>query len=317
MDAKRCRGNGLVEVITPIQPQSAEAASGMIEQRSRGMAKLGARGVGPAVDDQSDAYKSLLVSEQSRKAGAASIWNEEKQELEVYFARSLFLGSEAAVLSYDSFSVLIRSILRRICGVPCVCVIDDFMMAVKAGLEREIALLISEIFAELRVVFNPPKTRHGRRVDWCGVDYDCSLAGRLKLRLTERRRLALLNQFDTALGSGEMSMQELQKLTGRLEAVSLIMRGRTGRPFLAPLHAKLGAGVYDRRIGERMRRAMLWWQKIVVKEKTMAEWDLLQSRERRVVVWTGATRTGRGMFFAYVGKEGSEAIQCGWVEEDE
>lgn len=319
IDAKRGRINDLVEVWSPIQTDGAEDIIQTCVEVKRALAEAGAEcsSLGLCSMDQENAYKSLPVEESAKKVGAAGFFCPVRGRVLIYFTRALFFGAESAVLSYSTFAAFIRAVIRRAAGVPCDNFYDDFVFVVKSGLGAELHILLARIRGEMRIVFGAEKAQWGNSITWCGVQYAINSDFLLKLTISDRRRVALLAQIDSALGSGVIDKAELESLVGRLESLMALVRGRLGRPFVIPLYSKIHARVYNRKTGDRLMRALAWWRNAIAIQNITCEVDLAKTEERRkVVVWTDATRTGRGVVIAVRGGAKAQRYESGWASED-
>ena len=266
--------------------------------------------------DLSDAYKKMHMKKSHRRYAAFLAIRGTR--MLVFFARTLFFGSEAAVLKFNIFSRLLVSIQRRALGLCVLAYFDDFLMLVPASIALKVRGLLTDIFGRIfRVVFQMSKDKWGPSVDWCGFRFELKPDGELESGPSERRRERLLVELRSVMEKGKVEEEQLSSVVGKLESISasLTVAGRSCRVFIRPFYGKLyGREIFQTEISKRQAGCLRWWvSKLEKPEELKRKVRLGRSPNPAVIFnYTDATPVGRGVFIVIFRGKTVRILEGSW-----
>lgn len=243
------------------------------------------------VVDISNAYRHVAVYPPHRQYLGFQ-WEIEGENM--YFQdNSLCFGLRSAPSIFNSVSDLVVRLMFK-SGVPCQGYLDDYFVAGTTFadcVEKQRHLVA--ILTYLGFKINPAKvTTPSRTPKYLGVVIDLE---RMRFRLPEEKISRAADLVKKLLKTRRCSRKDIEKLTGFLAHVSVLVKG--GRTFCRRLYSLLKATMGKKRItlGEVFKADLHWWDKFL--RIFEGHCEIFPSQQQPHHLFTDASGSGFGAWY--------------------
>eukprot|EP00392_Amoebophrya_sp_AT5.2_P018316 g18832.t1 len=185
------------------------------------------------VIDVARCYKNIFVKESHRKYNRLIAWNPAIGRYQWFSALTAIFGSRHSVTGWGRNGKCIRGIKRGHYGINADDYVDDFPSFVKLGLGQCVSEAFLELLEELGLPAMMDKVAVGTELEILGLMFSV-VNGAPEVFLTESKKKLIKEMCKNARESGEIELDVLDKLVGRLTfALSAIADGALS-PVMRP-----------------------------------------------------------------------------------
>lgn len=174
--------------------------------------------------------------------------------------------------------------------------LEDFFLVLPPRSQPEVYTgLFTSLCGEVGLCIKDSKSEEGSRASFAGIEVDTR---QMVIRLPSNKLLKARTIVQTAYAKRSLSLLDLQRLTGYLNFVSIVVPlGRTflRRLYIMELYFPPGNGHLRRRISGEGRKDLAWWAEVL---SGAPERSIATHARETIFVWTDAASSKcLGAFF--------------------
>ena len=259
-------------------------------------------GIPPVINiakgDHKGAYKQIAIRDSQRKFLYIICRNPQDGELYAFEPISLVFGSTAAVIDYNTCSLAVTRILRKLFLLPLISYFDDFVLATLEKGRGKGTMACIDIFNGINQLIgfqvHKDKEEYGQVVPFLGIVFDTSVMGKLRLFLDDQRIEKIDALCEQVFAQNKLPPATAATLAGKFSFAQSVAWGRLGRAKLKPLYYRQHCPEWCTKMSPEIKGALKWLQQAVVGRTFETTLDLDKFRTGLTIrhVFTDAASSG-------------------------